>query len=110
MEKNKVFAILAYIGILFVVPLLAARESKFAMYHTNQGLVLFLVAVISGIALTIISVILHFIPVLGWMVSGLASTALWVGIIVLMVLGILTAAKGECKPLPVIGDRFTLIK
>ncbi len=39
-EKNKAMAILAYI--IFFIPLLAAKESKFAMYHANQGLNLFL--------------------------------------------------------------------
>jgi hypothetical protein len=33
---NKVMAILAYI--IFFIPLLAARDSHFAMYHANQGL------------------------------------------------------------------------
>jgi hypothetical protein len=41
-EHNKIFAVLAYIGILFLVPLLAAPQSRFARYHTNQGIVLFL--------------------------------------------------------------------
>ncbi|MEI8042594.1 MAG: DUF4339 domain-containing protein [Verrucomicrobiota bacterium] len=36
-DKNKIFAVLAYLGILFLVPLLAAKESRFARYHTNQG-------------------------------------------------------------------------
>jgi hypothetical protein len=45
-EKNKVFAVLAYIGILFLVPLLAAPQSRFARYHTNQGIVLFLASII----------------------------------------------------------------
>ena len=50
--KNKVMAILAYI--IFFIPLLAAKESKFAMYHANQGLVLFLLAVAVSIVGTII--------------------------------------------------------
>ena len=42
-EKNKAVGILAYI--LFFIPIIAARDSKFAMYHANQGLALFIVAV-----------------------------------------------------------------
>ena len=37
-QSNKVMAILAYFGILFLIPLLAAKESAYARYHTNQGL------------------------------------------------------------------------
>ncbi|HPL93320.1 MAG TPA: hypothetical protein PLB38_03500 [bacterium] len=39
-EKNKVMAILAYI--IWLIPYLGAKDSKFAMYHAKQGLVLFL--------------------------------------------------------------------
>ena len=39
-EKNKIFAILAYLGILVLIPILAAKDSPFAKYHANQGLVL----------------------------------------------------------------------
>ena len=42
--KNKVLSLFAYIGILFLIPLLAAPNSKFARFHTNQGLVLFVAA------------------------------------------------------------------
>mgnify|MGYP002689030352 FL=1 len=41
-NNNKGMSVLAYIGFLFLVPLLACPNSKFARYHTNQGLVLFL--------------------------------------------------------------------
>ena len=34
-QNNKVFAILAYIGILVLVPIFAAKESKFARFHAN---------------------------------------------------------------------------
>ena len=39
-QSNKVMAVLAYLGILVLVPLFAARESRFARFHTNQGLIL----------------------------------------------------------------------
>lgn len=38
-QNDKIFGVLAYIGILWLVPLLAAPKSKFAKYHANQGLV-----------------------------------------------------------------------
>lgn len=98
-EKNKLMGILAYI--IFFIPLLAAKDSKFAMYHANQGLVLFL----GCIAVMIASFILAFIPFLGWLISFVA----WIGIMVLAILGIINAAKGECKPLPLIGG-ITILK
>lgn len=100
-EKNKVFAVLAYLGILFLVPLLAAKDSPFARYHTNQGVVLFLAAIVCAIAGTILS----FIPFVGCLVMPTVMLA----VLVFVVLGILNAAQGACKPLPVIGQ-FKLIK
>lgn len=112
-EANKVFAILAYLGILFVVPLIVARQSKFAMYHTNQGIVLCIVGFVTYVGLVIFSVILGFIPFLGTIVALLVTPLFGViglGFFVLMVLGIINAAQGQCKALPVIGDKYTLIK
>ncbi|CCO06933.1 DUF4870 domain-containing protein [Desulforamulus hydrothermalis] len=90
-DKNKTVAILAYI--LFFIPLLAARESKFAMYHANQGLVLFLAAMI-------VNVLGSFIPLIGWFVILPLGNLV---IIVLAILGIVNAYKGEAKPLPLLG-------
>src|SRR3954470_1008619 len=63
-EQNKVYAILAYLGPLFLVPLLAAPNSKFARYHANQGLVLFLATVIGVVG----SFILSMVPIVGCLV------------------------------------------
>ena len=90
-EKNKFMGILAYI--IFLIPLLAARESKFAMYHANQGLVLFL----AGLAVSIVGSI---IPILGWFVIAPLG---FLAVFVFAILGIINAAKGLCKPLPLIG-------
>jgi uncharacterized membrane protein len=100
-DKNKIFAILAYLGILFLVPLLAAKDSRFARYHTNQGVVLFIAAVACSIG----GMILSFIPFVGCLVMP----AVFIAILVFVVLGIMSAAQGVCKPLPVIGQ-YKLIK
>lgn len=97
LEKNKVYAILAYI--IFLIPLLAAKDSKFAMYHANQGLVLFLCAVI-------LNFIGSFIPFIGWLLIIPFGNLF---ILVLAILGIVNAANGELKPLPIIGG-IQLIK
>lgn len=48
-NANKGMSVLAYIGILFLVPLLACPNSRFARFHTNQGLVLFLLGIASSV-------------------------------------------------------------
>ena len=57
-NQNKIMAILAYFGILVVIPILAAKESKFARFHANQGLVLFIASVAYWIMLEIIKSII----------------------------------------------------
>jgi uncharacterized membrane protein len=109
-EKNKVFGILAYLGILWLVPLLAAKDSPFAKYHCNQGLVLFLGAIAAWIANIILDMVLVFVPVLGWFLMFILHLGIIISILALAIIGIINAANGVCKPLPVIGNRFTLIK
>lgn len=103
-EKNRAFAIIAYLWILFVVGLIAAPNSKFAKYHGNQGLVLFLASIIASVGCMVIG----FVPFVN-MVLVLIVPLLWVGWLVLTILGIVNAAGGQCKPLPMIGH-FELIK
>lgn len=90
-EKNKAMAVLAYF--IFFIPLLAAKDSKFAMYHANQGLLLFL----SALAVNMVGGV---IPIIGWFLIFPLGNLFCV---VLFILGIINASKGEMKPLPLIG-------
>ena len=108
-EKNKVMAILAYFGILVIIPILAAKESKFARFHSNQGLILLIAAILYSVAYSILnSIILSISWHLIWIMSiiglvcGLAFLA-W------FVIGIINAAKGRAKELPLIGH-FKILK
>jgi len=112
-EQNKIFGVISYLGLLFLVPLIAAKQSKFAMYHCNQGAVLFLTWVCTWIALLIVSAIFHLIPFLGFIIGILfmfLHFALWIGFLALMIVGIINAVNGKMKPLPLIGSLFTLVK
>jgi uncharacterized membrane protein len=101
-EANKIFGILAYLGILCLVPVIAAKDSPFGKYHANQGLVLFLLEVVIAIALYIINlVVLTVMPVL-YMIPAILGFV-WIAPIVLLFYGIINAAAGKCVPLPVIG-------
>jgi uncharacterized membrane protein len=101
-DKNKIFGIIAYLWILCLVPIFVAKDSPFAKYHANQGLVLFLLEIIISISLYIINIIVFTIlPSLGFIVSILGLIHL--GPLVLLILGIINAAAGKCVPLPLIG-------
>lgn len=83
-KENKLFGVLAYLGILFLIPLLAKKESPYCQFHAKQGLVLFIAGFIA------------IIPFIGWLLS--------IVVLVFIVLGIINALSGEKKKLPLIGD------
>lgn len=95
--NGKLFSVLAYFGILWLVGLLAAKDDPFVKFHVNQGLTLFLF----GVALGVVAVI----PIIGWIVSIVGSIFSFV----CFILGIVNACKGEMKPLPLIG-KIQLLK
>jgi len=107
-QDNKVMAVLAYFGPLVLIPILAAKGSKFARYHSNQGLVLFVACIVYSIAYSILSAV---ILAISWRLYFIVSILGFVGIAftVWAVLGIINACKGEMKPLPFIGH-ITILK
>jgi len=94
-EKNKVFALLSYLGILWLVPLLAAKDSPFAKYHANQGIVLSIAMFIAFFFMGIV----YFIPFVGCLACFIEPVIL-LGWLAMMIVGIVNAANGKMKPLP----------
>jgi uncharacterized membrane protein len=93
-EQNKIMAVLAYLVCLTVVPLFLAKESPYARFHTNQGLVL-----LFGWTLTyFVQMIAH-----GFFIT-FATGGIQLCLLVLALLGILNAAQGKMQRLPVIGE------
>lgn len=94
-QQNKVMGILAYIGILVLIPIFAAPQSKFARFHANQGL---LVDIASAALSIIASILTAVLPVLGVIFFLLALP-----VFAMQVLGIINAASGKAKELPLVG-------
>ncbi len=91
-QEGKIFAVIAYLWILCLVPLLLKKENKFALFHAKQGLVLF----ICEIALWIIGII----PIIGWLISVLGSLVCGV----LALIGIIQALMDNYWKMPILGD------
>jgi len=83
-EQNKIWALLSYFHVLFLIPLLAKRDSKFCQFHAKQGLLMFILW------------FFVWIPILGWLM-GIALAIAWI-IVVINVL------QGKYWKIPVIGD------
>jgi len=107
-QENKWMGILAYLGPLVFVPMFAAKTSKFARFHTVQGFNLFVIDVAYSIFGGILNAVLvAFFWGFGWLLSLLLSFV-WIAVVVLIVIGIVNAAKGEKKELPIIGKLHIL--
>lgn len=109
-QNNKVFAILAYFGILVLVPIFAAKESKFARFHANQGLVLCIVEIVWYLISYFISLALIHSLSFGFLTlwTGI-SWLVNIGILVFVIIGIVNAAQGSTKPMPLFG-KFKILK
>lgn len=103
-KNNKALAIVSYLSLLVLFPLIAMRDSKFVKFHVNQGLVLAIAEILAYFAVRIIS----YIPIVR-IGLGIVRLVLVLLFVVLSLLGIINAANGKAKELPFIG-KIRLIK
>jgi len=94
-EPNIGMAVIAYF--IFFLPLLTdSKNDPFVKFHVKQGLVI----LIAWVILMFANWILVFIPILGWLIM----MVLWVGVFVVWLIGVINAAQGKKKALPLIGQ------
>lgn len=102
-QENKAVFLLAYLGILFFLPLVVCPHSKTGRFHANQGLLLLIASVAGQIVISILSTVILALSWRLWMVTSLLSWGWAIAMLALVVIGMVNANKGEQKPLPVIG-------
>lgn len=101
-HNNKFMAILSYFGILVLIPLFVCKDSKYVQFHTNQGLLVFILEVGYAVGYNMLSKILLDIS---WELYDIVHLISMVSIafLILSVMGILNAVNGKMKELPIIG-------
>ena len=109
-DNTKLFSILAYIPLLWLVGLLADRGNPKVMYHVNQGILFNIAAVILSIAVNVISIILTAVLPILVIITGLLGLAVLAIDLIWLIMGIINACNGVEKPLPVIGTIGTIVK
>src|ERR1700733_6223614 len=87
-----VMAILAYIGILVVIPYLVSKDDPFVKFHIKQGLVLLCIEIVVWIA-----------GVIAWMLWPLLDIVN-LATLILSIIGIITATQHKEKALPIVGQ------
>ncbi len=92
LTKDNVYAVLAYMWALCLIPVFLKRDDPFVKFHARQGLMLFIIE----IALAIIGII----PFLGLLIAQIGGLVC----LVLSIMGIVHVLKGDQWKIPYVGD------
>lgn len=103
--EDRTVAILSYITIIgFIIAIVMHGSKKTALgtYHLRQSLGLIITVVVFWFAM----MILAFVPVIGAMIGFLAFPVGGIFFFVLWIMGLIAAANGQQKPIPVVGEHY----
>jgi uncharacterized membrane protein len=106
-QQNKTMAGLAYI--LFFLPLIVCKDSRFGRFHSNQGLLLLILSVAGYIVISLLTTVLATIT---WRLFGFISllySLYGLFILAIAIYGLVNGLNGKAKELPVIG-KYRIIK
>ncbi len=103
-RSNKVMAVLCYLGVLVFVPVLAGdKQSEYLKLHKNQGMILFIVEMF-------LNVVERYrawsAGIFAWFAGGAVDVGVDIArfvVLILFIMGIVYACRGEKKELPGIG-------
>jgi len=98
-SNRTLMLVLAYLGPLAIIPLVAEKEDREVQWHAKHGLVLFVVALAAGVLLAILS---H-VPVLGCL-GCFAGPLMGLIFTVIAIFAIYKAVNGQRLIIPVISD------
>ncbi len=120
--NSKIYWILCYLGILWLVGLIADRENPKTRFHVNQGIILSILGAVLGVIYTLWRVVMNAIFGL-WFLGGLIgvhpigvalNTAFELTVSAIMIfyviVGIRNAVNCREKTLPIIGKLFVIVK
>ncbi len=99
-SNRTVMLILSYLGILALVPLLVEKDDPEVQWHAKHGLVL----LVSWIVLFIAVATLSMFPMVGMFLGCAVAPFLWLVILVIHIVAMIKALKGERLIIPVISD------
>lgn len=99
-DTGKGMAIVCYLNLLVIIPLIFEKNNNFVRYHINQGLSLCLFTIVTGVIKLMLNDFLLYSYIFAILMALL--------IIIMVVIGIKNVCSGEEKPLPIIGN-FNLL-
>ena len=108
-DTTKLFSVLSYLSVFWVVSLLVKPDDPTVKFHVNQGILLSIMAAAFSLIIAVLNAVFVFLPFMLVFTTLLSVVA---GVIVfgLMVIGFINAVQKQEKPLPVIGQIYTFIR
>jgi len=106
MEEN-IAGMLAYFTIIPAIIFLLIEpynRNRFVRFHSFQCIFAAVALIVIDVALSIVSSILHFLPVIGWFLTGLLWPIWGLAQLALWLLLVIKAYQHQIFKLPVIGD------
>ena len=91
-------AILAYltlVGFIVALILYSSKKTAIGAFHLRQAFGLMLTAIVGY-------VVLLAVPVIGWLCIPLFGVV----VLIFAILGVIAAANGQQKPLPLLGEKY----
>ena len=105
-NDNKLLAVLCYIPFVCLFPAIVySKSSAFVRFHANQGIIVFALHIIIGF-LSSLTFVFGIIPFFGFIIKflvGLIFSCLELANLAAMLFGIINAATGKAKEIPIIG-------
>jgi uncharacterized membrane protein len=95
--EDRTVAIVSYltiIGFIAAIVIHMNNKTRVGTFHLRQTLGL----VVTGVAAGVCSVV----PILGWIVWIVVT----LGLVVLWLLGLLSALRGDMRPVPILGEHY----
>lgn len=86
-KSKAIVAHITFIGWIIAIVLNGQDKDEFAAFYIRQMLGLFLISLVGS-----------FIPFVNFIV--------WIGVFVFWIMSLISAANGELKPLPILGEQF----
>ena len=91
-KQVNVVAVLSYLWVLFVIPLLVAKDDAFVKYHVKQGIALFIAE--------LVLMVVGMVPFIGWILAPIGGILT----LILAIIGIVNVLQGKEAELPVVGQ------
>jgi uncharacterized membrane protein len=97
LTEDRTVAILSYVTILgFIAAIFVhqSRKTELGAFHLRQVLGLVVTGVVGGVCAVV--------PILGWIVWFFVV----IGLFVLWLLGLISALRGDMRPVPLLGEHY----